>query len=108
MLKWTDSDDCSPMVQVAEPETDSMLDLSFNNITGQIPNSLFNLSSLSYLFLGNNKLTGSLPTQKTSSLLNIDLSYNEISGSFPSWVSENKLQLNLVANNFTVTSSNSR
>ncbi|GMG99318.1 hypothetical protein Nepgr_001158 [Nepenthes gracilis] len=84
-----------------------LLDLSFNSITGQIPNSLFNLSSLSYLFLGNNKLNGSLPAQKTISLFNIDLSYNELSGSFPSWVSNYNLQLNLVANNFTVTASNS-
>ncbi|KAI8024616.1 putative LRR receptor-like serine/threonine-protein kinase [Camellia lanceoleosa] len=53
------------------------MDLIFNKLTGQIPDSLFNLSSLSYLFLGNNKLTGILPAQKSTSLLNIDLSYNE-------------------------------
>ncbi|KAM3684242.1 hypothetical protein ACJW31_11G029200 [Castanea mollissima] len=82
-------------------------DLSFNNITGQVPDSLFNLSSLSYLFLGNNKLNGALPTQKSTSLLNIDLSYNNLEGIFPSWVSQQKLQLNLVANNFTIETSNS-
>ncbi|XP_058218948.1 probable LRR receptor-like serine/threonine-protein kinase At1g56140 isoform X2 [Rhododendron vialii] len=84
----------------------SQLDLSFNNLTGQIPNSLFNLSSLSYLFLGNNKLNGTLPTLKSTSLLNIDVSYNELSGSFPSWIDEQGLQLNLVANNFTIESAN--
>ncbi|KAM3732041.1 hypothetical protein ACB098_11G030500 [Castanea mollissima] len=84
----------------------SQLDLSFNNITGQVPDSLFNLSSLSYLFLGNNKLNGALPTQKSTSLLNIDLSYNNLEGSFPSWVSQQNLQLNLVANNFTIETSN--
>ncbi|XP_059666687.1 probable LRR receptor-like serine/threonine-protein kinase At1g56140 isoform X2 [Cornus florida] len=83
------------------------LDLSFNNLTGGIPQSLFNSSSLSFLFLGNNKLTGSLPAQKTSTLLNVDLSYNELSGSFPSWISELDLQVNLVANNFTIDDSNS-
>ncbi|XP_028078445.1 probable LRR receptor-like serine/threonine-protein kinase At1g56140 isoform X3 [Camellia sinensis] len=82
------------------------LDLSFNNLAGQIPDALFNLSFLSYLFLGNNKLTGTLPTQMSTSLLNIDLSYNELSGSFPSWIGKQDLQLNLVANNFTVESSN--
>ncbi|XP_058219690.1 probable LRR receptor-like serine/threonine-protein kinase At1g56140 isoform X1 [Rhododendron vialii] len=86
----------------------SQLDLSFNNLTGQIPDSLFNLSSLSYLFLGNNKLTGPLPAQKSTSLLNVDVSYNELSGSFPSWISQQDLQLNLVANDFTIESSNNR
>uniref|UniRef100_A0A7N0VEN8 non-specific serine/threonine protein kinase n=1 Tax=Kalanchoe fedtschenkoi TaxID=63787 RepID=A0A7N0VEN8_KALFE len=85
----------------------SLLDLSFNNLSSTIPASLFNMSSLSHLFLGNNRLTGSLPAQKASSLANIDLSYNYLSGSFPSWVSSSNLQLNLVANNFTIGGSNS-
>ncbi|KAJ9687179.1 hypothetical protein PVL29_015863 [Vitis rotundifolia] len=100
----------------------TQLDLSFNNLSGQLPESLFNLSQLTYLFLGNNQLTGSLPSQKSTSLLNIwrtiystfplcyacsDLSYNGLSGSFPSWGNEENLQLNLVANNFTLDSSNS-
>ncbi|KAJ4763489.1 Leucine-rich repeat transmembrane protein kinase [Rhynchospora pubera] len=85
-----------------------LLDLSFNNITGGVPQSLFSLSSLRYLFLGNNTLSGSLPSQKSTSLLNIDLSYNQLSGAFPSWVGPNgNLQLNLVANNFNIQSSNS-
>ncbi|XP_072961939.1 probable LRR receptor-like serine/threonine-protein kinase At1g56140 isoform X2 [Typha angustifolia] len=84
------------------------LDLSFNNITGQLPQPLFSLSSLVYLFLGNNSLSGSLPVRKSTSLVNVDLSYNQLSGSFPSWVSENNLQLNLVANNFVIDDSNSR
>ncbi|CAL5392199.1 unnamed protein product [Camellia sinensis] len=65
------------------------LDLSFNNLAGQIPDALF---------LGNNKLTGTLPTQMSTSLLNIDLSYNELSGSFPSWIGKQDLQLNLYYN----------
>ncbi|KAJ6805283.1 putative LRR receptor-like serine/threonine-protein kinase isoform X2 [Iris pallida] len=83
------------------------LDLSFNNITGALPDSLFNSSSLTSLFLGNNSLSGSLPIQKSESLTTIDLSYNQFSGTFPSWVSRNNLQLNLVANNFVLDSSNS-
>ncbi|KAF1896824.1 hypothetical protein Lal_00034525 [Lupinus albus] len=85
----------------------TQLDLSFNNITGQIPGSIFNLTSLSHLFLGNNKLSGTLPTEISSSLANIDLSYNDLSGSFPSWVNQPNLQLNFVANNFTVSSNSS-
>ncbi|GLT51832.1 hypothetical protein SLA2020_252130 [Shorea laevis] len=84
----------------------TLLDLSFNDISGQIPDSLFSLNSITRLFLGNNKLNGTLPTQKSPSLLNIDVSYNNLAGSFPSWVSEQNLSLNLVANNFTMESSN--
>ncbi|PWZ38829.1 putative LRR receptor-like serine/threonine-protein kinase [Zea mays] len=50
-----------------------LLDLSFNNITGQIPQSILNLPSLSYLFLGNNSLSGSLPATKSPLVTNIYL-----------------------------------
>jgi len=39
-----------------------LLDLSFNNIIGQVPQPLLILSSLIFLFLGNNSLSGSLPS----------------------------------------------
>ncbi|KAM0872976.1 hypothetical protein ACQ4PT_038415 [Festuca glaucescens] len=81
----------------------SLLDLSFNNITGQVPQTLFNLTSLRFLFLGNNNLSGSLPGSIGSSLKNLDFSYNQLSGSVPSWAKNS--QLNLVSNNFTVDSS---
>lgn len=84
----------------------TLLDLSFNNITGQMPQSIFNLPSLSFVFLGNNSLSGSLPTTKTALLTNLDFSYNYLSGSFPSWVTQKNLQLNLVANDFVMDSSN--
>ncbi|KAG6767146.1 hypothetical protein POTOM_028325 [Populus tomentosa] len=93
---------------IGEFQSLTQLDLSFNNIEGQIPDSLFNLSSLTYLFLGNNKLNGTLPATKSSGLLNVDVSYNNLAGGFPSWVSETNLELNLVANNFTVVASNLR
>ncbi|XP_025820401.1 probable LRR receptor-like serine/threonine-protein kinase At1g56140 isoform X1 [Panicum hallii] len=84
----------------------TLLDLSFNNITGQIPQSILNLENLGFLFLGNNSLSGSLPNVKSPSLNNLDFSYNQLSGSFPSWATQNNLQLNLVANNFVLGSSN--
>ncbi|XP_058071766.1 probable LRR receptor-like serine/threonine-protein kinase At1g56140 isoform X4 [Magnolia sinica] len=91
---------------IGEYQSLQHLDLSFNNLTGEIPISLFNLTSLRYLFLGNNSLSGSLPSSKSSSLVSIrDLSYNQLSGSFPSWITQG-LQLNLVANNFVIDSSN--
>ncbi|KAG8100195.1 hypothetical protein GUJ93_ZPchr0013g34740 [Zizania palustris] len=83
-----------------------LLDLSFNNITGQVPQSILNLRNLKFLFLGNNSLKGTLPDVLSSSLNVIDISYNQLSGSLPSWSNQNNLQLNLVANNFVLGSSN--
>ncbi|VAH50830.1 unnamed protein product [Triticum turgidum subsp. durum] len=76
----------------------NLLDLSFNNITGQVPQTLLNLNSLGFLFLGNNSLSGSLPSSVGSMLKNLDFSYNQLTGSVPSWARNS--QLNLVANNF--------
>uniref|UniRef100_A0A0D9WEF5 non-specific serine/threonine protein kinase n=1 Tax=Leersia perrieri TaxID=77586 RepID=A0A0D9WEF5_9ORYZ len=71
-----------------------LLDLSFNNITGQVPQSILSMGKLEYLFLGNNSLTGRLPDVISPSLKAIDLSYNQLTGSFPSWANRNNLQLN--------------
>jgi hypothetical protein len=83
-----------------------LLDLSFNNITGQVPEAMLGLNSLNFLFLGNNSLSGSLPSSKGPSLTTLDFSYNQLSGNFPSWANEKNLQLNLVANNFVLDNSN--
>ncbi|KAE8719973.1 putative LRR receptor-like serine/threonine-protein kinase [Hibiscus syriacus] len=90
---------------ITELQSLEKLDLSFNNLTGQIPSGLFTMNSLEYLFLGNNSLSGSIPSQKSEALQTIDLSYNLLSGNLPSWVNPS-LQLNLVANNFTLNNSN--
>ncbi|KAJ4705812.1 putative LRR receptor-like kinase [Melia azedarach] len=93
---------------IGEYQSLQHLDLSFNNLHGNIPDSLFNLSSLTHLFLGNNKLNGTLPAQKSSSLRNIDVSYNNLNGSLPSWINnQQNLQINLVANNLTLETSDS-
>ncbi|XWS12267.1 hypothetical protein CRYUN_Cryun37aG0074800 [Craigia yunnanensis] len=92
---------------ITELQSLQKLDLSFNNLTGEIPSALFNMNPLRYLFLGNNSLSGTLPSQKSETLQTIDLSYNLLSGSLPSWINSD-LQLNLVANNFTLNSSNLR
>ncbi|OEL27221.1 putative LRR receptor-like serine/threonine-protein kinase [Dichanthelium oligosanthes] len=63
-----------------------LLDLSFNNITGQVPRSILTLDKLEFL----------------------DFSYNQLTGSFPSWATESDLHLNLVANNFVLDSINDR
>ncbi|XP_039041191.1 probable LRR receptor-like serine/threonine-protein kinase At1g56130 [Hibiscus syriacus] len=92
---------------MAELQSLQKLDLSFNNLTGQIPRALFTMNSLRDLFLGNNSLSGSILSQKSETLQTIDLSYNLLSGNLPSWVNS-CLKLNFVANNFTPSSSNIR
>uniref|UniRef100_J3MR61 non-specific serine/threonine protein kinase n=1 Tax=Oryza brachyantha TaxID=4533 RepID=J3MR61_ORYBR len=83
------------------------MDLSFNNISGHVPQSILNLQNLRYLLLGNNSLTGGLPDGGiSSSLTNIDFSYNQLTGSFPSWATKDNLHLNLVANNFVIGDNN--
>ncbi|KAJ1272794.1 hypothetical protein BS78_06G228800 [Paspalum vaginatum] len=61
----------------------NLLDLSFNHITGPVPQALLNLNSLNVIFLGNNSLSGSLPDYIGSSLTALDFSYNQLSGNFP-------------------------
>uniref|UniRef100_J3M5D1 non-specific serine/threonine protein kinase n=1 Tax=Oryza brachyantha TaxID=4533 RepID=J3M5D1_ORYBR len=72
-----------------------LLDLSFNNITGQIPQTILNLGNLTFVFLGSNSLTGSLPDAISPSLKTVDVSYNQLTGSLPSWATHNNLELTL-------------
>ncbi|CAD6232748.1 unnamed protein product [Miscanthus lutarioriparius] len=62
-----------------------VLNLHHNNLTGQIPASLANLSSLSYFSLAFNQLEGTIPTSigilKDLSVL--DLGFNNLSGEPP-------------------------
>jgi Leucine-rich repeat (LRR) protein len=62
--------------------------LSENQLTGDIPPSLGNLSSLIHLVLNNNKLSGEIPSSlgDLSSLKWLYLSYNKLNGSIPSTI----------------------
>ena len=64
----------------------NILDLSSNELSGQIPSELASLSRLSELDLSSNELSGQIPSELASlSRLNIlDLSSNELSGQIPS------------------------
>ncbi len=63
----------------------SIVDLRNNNLTGNIPIELGDLSSLERLYLSNNALTGSIPTELTSlySLQHLWLFSNFLTGNIP-------------------------
>ncbi|XP_071682841.1 probable LRR receptor-like serine/threonine-protein kinase At1g56140 [Lolium perenne] len=71
----------------------NLLDLSFNNITGELPQTLLNLNSLTFL----------KPSKLNRIITKKDFPYNQLSGSVPSWAKDS--QLNLVTNNFVADSS---
>ncbi|XP_060668621.1 probable LRR receptor-like serine/threonine-protein kinase At1g53430 isoform X2 [Ziziphus jujuba] len=57
------------------------LDLSFNRLTGRIPETFENLNlNLNHLFLTNNSLTGKLPDWIEGTNQDFDLSYNNFTG----------------------------
>ncbi|BAU02159.1 hypothetical protein VIGAN_11160300 [Vigna angularis var. angularis] len=105
------------------------LDLSNNQITGQLPECWEHLSSLAFLDLRNNKLSGKIPQsmgtlvnlqalvlrnndfigevpptlKNCSNLALLDVSKNLLSGPVPSWIGENMQQLKILSlrvNNF--------
>nr|BAF98595.1 CM0545.400.nc [Lotus japonicus] len=63
------------------------LDLSINNLRGQIPSSLFHLTQLSYLSLSGNKLVGPIPSKTAglSKLNSLSLASNMLNGTIPHW-----------------------
>ncbi|XP_057856563.1 probable LRR receptor-like serine/threonine-protein kinase At1g53420 [Cryptomeria japonica] len=74
------------------------LDLSFNNLYGDIPDSLNSIPSLRFLLLGNNNLSGPVNPWLFSNNAIIDLSYNNLTGDIPSgFISENS-RVNLIGN----------
>ncbi|KAG6399687.1 hypothetical protein SASPL_141168 [Salvia splendens] len=71
------SDSCSTLIQ---------LDLSFNNFTGSLPETLAECSGLTHLSASNNNLSGELPVDtllKLTNLSNLQLSFNNFVGNLP-------------------------
>ncbi|XP_047257372.1 receptor-like protein 9DC3 [Capsicum annuum] len=83
-----------------------ILSLSSCNLTGPIPKSLWNLTRIETLDLGNNHLDGPTFPQFTSGLQNLKrlwLSNNTLNGAIPSWVFSlpSLSELRLRDNNFS-------
>nr|GEW46624.1 hypothetical protein [Tanacetum cinerariifolium] len=75
----------------------NVIDLSSNNLTGQIPNEFTNLHGLLVLDLSNNFLVGGIPRNigHMTELLTLNLSRNMLSGEIPATMSEMTLLNNL-------------
>jgi Leucine-rich repeat (LRR) protein len=82
-----------------------VLDLSNNQLTGEIPPRLDSLKALESLVLFNNRLTGSIPTTlgNLPNLRNLDLFNNQLSGVIPASISGDSalFTLNLGNNRLT-------
>ncbi|XVF46098.1 hypothetical protein PTKIN_Ptkin02bG0260900 [Pterospermum kingtungense] len=62
------------------------LNLSNNRLSGSLPASIGNFSSLQILLLGSNRLTGEIPSEigRLKMVLKLDMSRNNLSGTIPS------------------------
>lgn len=63
----------------------TVLQLSYNQLTGSIPTQLGSLKKLSVFSVQSNQLTGAIPASlgDLSSLMRLDLSFNHLFGSIP-------------------------
>ncbi|KAJ7958861.1 Receptor-like protein kinase [Quillaja saponaria] len=80
----------------------SIIDLSYNNLTGTIANTIGNARNLSELFIQKNMISGTIPAgiSRAINLVQIDLSNNLLSGPIPSEIGNlKKLNLLMLQNN---------
>ncbi|WVZ15684.1 hypothetical protein V8G54_013250 [Vigna mungo] len=81
------------------------LDISSNELSGKLPISMGSLVNLEALVLTNNSLMGELPSslKNCKNLIMLDVSENMLSGPIPSWVGESMQQVIILimrGNNF--------
>ncbi|KAK7315136.1 hypothetical protein VNO77_33668 [Canavalia gladiata] len=81
------------------------LDLSYNNFSGKIPTSIGSLLELQTLILRNNNLTNEIPfsLSNCSKLVMLDLGQNRLTGPIPFWIGSRLQELQMLSlqkNNF--------
>ncbi|MDB4442602.1 leucine-rich repeat domain-containing protein [bacterium] len=71
-------------------DTVTRLDLYNNNLTGNIPAELGNLTNLQFLFLYSNQLTSSIPVglRNLTNLEDLSLYDNQLTGTIPTWIGD--------------------
>ncbi|KAJ6836741.1 putative leucine-rich repeat receptor-like protein kinase [Iris pallida] len=76
----------------------TVLDISSNNLSGGVPDTIGSLSSLEALHLSNNSLSGEIPSslQGCKRLAILDLSQNKFTGKLPTWIGESSLPLRIL------------
>ncbi|XP_068502499.1 receptor-like protein EIX2 isoform X2 [Phaseolus vulgaris] len=74
------------------------LDLSHNKFSGKIPNSLGSLLGLQALLLRNNNLTHEIPfsLRHCTKLVKLDMSGNKLSGHIPAWIGSEMQKLQIL------------
>jgi Leucine-rich repeat (LRR) protein len=72
-----------------------------NNLTGQIPNSISQLTKLRYIYLQKNTITGPIPTSfgKLVTVTNMLLDHNSLSGSIPTALGNMSSLVQITLNN---------
>ena len=79
-----------------------LVQLGFNQFSGEIPSSMTHLQKLEVLELNSNKFTGSIPILGSQLLVGLDVSDNELSGDFPGayFTSDSYIHLDYINVNF--------
>ncbi|XP_027935616.1 receptor-like protein EIX2 [Vigna unguiculata] len=80
-----------------------LINLRFNNLTGEIPHSMGSLSNLRFLYLKSNKFFGKVPfsLRNCKNLRILDLCRNNLSGVIPTWLGQKVEGLELRSNQFS-------